>query len=157
MNRIERIIGTHAIVGALTLVGCAGEASSAAVPQQTASVLESPDRESLESPPSESESPPPADGTLAEPPLESHVDPARSEAAEPTASRDGRNEAVTPPREVEPQSIPDTQERDTIRAKYPEEWEVSIPPGTGLDSLRQELDLRIERHCQLECNLRQNA
>jgi len=32
------------------------------------------------------------------------------------------------------------QEQDTIRARYPKEWEVEVPQGTALDSLRRELD-----------------
>ncbi len=35
------------------------------------------------------------------------------------------------------------QEQDTIRARYPKEWEVQVPEGTALDSLRRELDRQI--------------
>ena len=35
------------------------------------------------------------------------------------------------------------QEQDTIRARYPTEWEVDVPTGTALDSLRRELDHQI--------------
>lgn len=35
------------------------------------------------------------------------------------------------------------QEQDTIRARYPKEWEVEVPQGTALDSLRRELDRQI--------------
>jgi hypothetical protein len=30
--------------------------------------------------------------------------------------------------------------QDTSRARYPKEWEVGVPPGTKLDSLRREMD-----------------
>ena len=32
------------------------------------------------------------------------------------------------------------QEQDTSRARYPKEWDVSIPAGTRLDSLRRDMD-----------------
>lgn len=35
------------------------------------------------------------------------------------------------------------QGEDRIRARYPREWEVEVPPGTRLDSLRRELDRQV--------------
>jgi len=32
------------------------------------------------------------------------------------------------------------EEQDTSRARYPKEWDVEIPAGTKLDSLRQQMD-----------------
>lgn len=40
--------------------------------------------------------------------------------------------------------LPPPQEQDTIRARYPTEWEVAVPSGTPLDSLRGELDRQID-------------
>jgi hypothetical protein len=34
-------------------------------------------------------------------------------------------------------------DQDTIRARYPREWDVEVPPGTRLDSLRRQLDREI--------------
>lgn len=39
-----------------------------------------------------------------------------------------------------PEPTPPPERQDTARARYPREWEVSIPPGTRLDSLRHDLD-----------------
>ncbi len=38
---------------------------------------------------------------------------------------------------------PPQQAQDTIRARYPAEWEIVVPAGTRLDSLRREFDRQI--------------
>jgi hypothetical protein len=60
------------------------------------------------------------------------------------------NPAVTVERDTQPTGVREPagaarlqQEQDTIRARYPKEWEVEVPEGTALDSLRRELDTQI--------------
>jgi hypothetical protein len=47
-----------------------------------------------------------------------------------------------PPRPPEtfPMEIEPRQGQDTSRARYPKAWEVNVPPGTPLDTLRREMD-----------------
>ncbi len=84
--------------------------------------------------------PEPAPGAEATP---VRVEPRRLLDSDP-AARPSLPPAVieaTPP--LDPVVLPPPQKQDTIRARYPTEWEVDVPTGTALDSLRRELDRQI--------------
>jgi len=51
--------------------------------------------------------------------------------------------APTRPSATVPMRPRPAQEQDTSRARYPKEWEVEIPAGTKLDSLRRDMDAQL--------------
>ncbi len=85
--------------------------------------------------------PPPAHETEVAPGPDSERAPAQR-LADSVRPREPRAGAVTTI--AQPPVDPRPQEQDTIRARYPKEWEVAVPPGTPLDSLRRELDRQID-------------
>lgn len=70
----------------------------------------------------------------------------RDEPQQPSAQLAARPSAtaIEPVPRLDTIALPPSQEQDTIRARYPTEWEVAVPSGTPLDSLRRELDRQIE-------------
>lgn len=100
--------------------------------------------------PSSSTPPPPSAEALpmsAEPP--SQLDAAHPSTRELPVSASGPR-PTAPTRRNPPMAEPDTPAtgdpitQDTIRSKYPAEWEVALPTGTRLDSLRRQLDQRLD-------------